>query len=183
MVNSFFANGNSALIAATRTWYAMGRIRLLPAAFERTSPRYASPVVGIVAQTLLTVLIALPLALGYGPATAFQLLATILTAVMLGIYIVINISSHRLLSAQASGRVQLVPASRPAGRRRRDPHPRAGRGGRRRVVGAEVRLPAAVPDQRGRPRVGIWFLIGLCLPGYLLRRHPDRVRDMDKVFD
>ena len=52
VVNSFFANGNSAQIAATRTWYAMGRIRLLPAAFERTSPRYESPVLGIVVQTL-----------------------------------------------------------------------------------------------------------------------------------
>lgn len=30
IVNSFFANGNSALIAATRTWYAMGRIELCP---------------------------------------------------------------------------------------------------------------------------------------------------------
>ncbi len=39
VVNSFFANGNSALIGTTRTWQAMGRIRLLPAQFERTHPR------------------------------------------------------------------------------------------------------------------------------------------------
>jgi hypothetical protein len=50
-------------------------------------------VIGIAAQTLLTVLIVLPLALGCGAATAFHLLATILTAVLLGIYIVTNISS------------------------------------------------------------------------------------------
>jgi hypothetical protein len=31
--------------------------------------------------------------------------------------------------------------------------------------------------------VGIWFLIGLIYLAYLLRRHPERVRDMDKVFD
>jgi len=93
VVNSFFANGNSALIASTRTWYAMGRIRLLPSQFSYTSPRHASPVVGIAVQSLMTVVIALPLALGYGPETAFELLATILSAVMIGIYIVINLSS------------------------------------------------------------------------------------------
>ena len=93
VVNSFFANGNSALIGATRTWQAMGRIRLLPAQFERTHPRYQSPVLGILVQSLLTLVVALPLALGYGPVPAYELLATVLTAVMLCIYIVINISS------------------------------------------------------------------------------------------
>jgi hypothetical protein len=46
-----------------------------------------------VVQTLATVVIASPLALGYGPVIAFELRATNLTAVMLCIYIVINIST------------------------------------------------------------------------------------------
>jgi amino acid transporter len=50
-------------------------------------------VLGIVVQSLLTLVVALPLALGYGPVPAYELLATALTAVMLCIYIVINISS------------------------------------------------------------------------------------------
>jgi amino acid transporter len=183
VVNSFFANGNSALIASTRTWYAMGRIRLLPAQFERTHPRYESPVVGIAAQTILTVVVALPLALGYGPATAFQLLATILTAVMLCIYIVINISTigyyTRKQRAEFNWFLHLVlPA-----------------------VGALVLLPvlaAAVgvgssalkfvsplpyPISEAGLAVGIWFAIGLVYLAYLLRRHPSRVHDMEKVFD
>ena len=31
--------------------------------------------------------------------------------------------------------------------------------------------------------VAIWFLIGVIYLAYLLRRYPERVRDMDKVFD
>jgi hypothetical protein len=31
--------------------------------------------------------------------------------------------------------------------------------------------------------VGIWFLIGIIYLAFLLRRYPERVRDMDKVFD
>jgi amino acid transporter len=183
VINSFFANGNSALIAATRTWYAMGRIRLLPAAFESTHPRYASPVVGIVTQTLLTVVIALPLALGYGPATAFQLLATILSAVMIGIYIVINISSigyylrkrrdefnwllHLVLPA--IGALILIPVLAAA-----------------LGVGSSVLKfvsPLPSPISYAGLAVGIWYVLGLAYLAYLLRRHPDRIRDMGQVFD
>ncbi len=183
LMNSFFANGNSALIASTRTWYAMGRIRLLPPAFERTHPRHSSPVVGIAAQTLLTPLIALPLALGYGPATTFQLLATILTAVMLGIYIVINISSigfytrkkrdefnwflHLVLPA--AGALILLPVLAAA----------VG-------VGSSVLKfvsPLPYPISEAGLAVGIWFVIGIAYLAYLLRAHPGRIADMDKVFE
>ncbi len=168
---------------ATRTWYAMGRIRLLPAAFERTSPRYESPVLGIVVQTLATVVIAFPLALGYGPVIAFELLATILTAVMLCIYIVINISTigYYLRKARdefnlllhlvlpAIGTVILIPALAAA----------VG-------VGSSVLKfvsPLPYPISEAGLVVGIWFLIGMIYLAYLLRRHPERVHDMDKVFD
>ncbi len=183
VVNSFFANGNSALIASTRTWYAMGRIKLLPTAFERTSRKYSSPVIGIAAQTLLTLVIALPLALGYGPATAFELLATILTAVMLGIYIVINISSigyylrkqraefnwflHLVLPAV--GALILIPVLAAA----------VG-------VGSSVLKfvsPLPYPISEAGLAVGIWFVIGLGYLVYLLSRHPDRIREMQEVFD
>jgi amino acid transporter len=183
VINSFFANGNSALIASTRTWYAMGRIKLLPTAFERTSRKYSSPVVGIAAQTLLTLIVALPLALDYGPATAFQLLATILTAVMLGIYIVINISSigyylrkqraefnwflHLVLPA--AGALILIPVLAAA----------VG-------VGSSVFKfvsPLPYPISQAGLAVGIWFVIGLGYLGYLLLRQPGRISEMAEVFD
>jgi amino acid transporter len=118
---------------------------------------------------VLTLVIALPLALGYGPATAFQLLATILTAVMLGIYIVINISSigfytrkkrdefnwflHLVLPA--AGALVLVP-----------------------VLAASVGVGSSVlkfvsplpsPLSEAGLAVGIWFVVGIGYLAYLLR--------------
>jgi len=161
----------------------MGRIRLLSTAFERTHPRYFSPVIGIVAQTLLTLVIALPLALGYGPAIAFQLLATILTAVMLGIYIIINLSSigyylrkqrsefnwflHLVLPL--AGALILIPVLAAA----------VG-------VGSSVLKfvsPLPYPISEAGLAVGIWFVIGIAYLGYLLSTHPDRIREMQDVFD
>jgi amino acid transporter len=183
IINSFFANGNSALIAATRTWYAMGRIDLLPSVFARTSRRHAAPVTGITVQTLLTVVIALPLGLHYGPATAFQLLATVLSAVMIGIYIVINISvigyyarkqraefnwlAHVVLPVVGS--LALLPVLAAAT-----------------GVGAswlKFVTPLPYPISQAGLAVGIWFAVGVVYLVYLAATHPGRVRDMEEVFD
>ena len=171
------------MVAATMKGSEVAWSRLLPAAFERTSPRYESPVLGIVVQTLATMVIAFPLALGYGLVIAFELLATILTAVMLCIYIVSNISTigYYLRKARdefnallhlvlpAIGTVILIPVLAAA----------VG-------VGSSVLKfvsPLPYPISYAGLVVGIWFLIGLIYLAYLLRRYPERVRDMDKVFD
>ncbi|MGO9219350.1 MAG: hypothetical protein ACLP5E_16540 [Streptosporangiaceae bacterium] len=106
-----------------------------------------------------------------------------LTAVMLCIYIVINISTigYYLRKARdefnlvlhlvlpAVGAVILIPVLAAA----------AG-------VGSSVLKfvsPLPYPISDAGLVVGIWFLIGIIYLAYLLRRHPERVRDMDKVFD
>jgi len=183
LINSFFANGNSALIAATRTWFAMGRIRLLPPVFAQTDRRHASPVAGIAAQSLLTVVIALPLGLNYGPATAFQLLATILSAVMMGIYIVINLSvigyyarrqraefnwlAHVVLPV--IGSLALLPVLAAA----------LGVGG----SWLKFVSPLPYPVSEAGLAVGIWFAVGVIYLVYLAARRPNRVQAMDEVFD
>ena len=43
--------------------------------------------------------------------------------------------------------------------------------------------PLPYPISEAGLVVGIWFLIGIIYLAYLLRRHPERVHDMDKVFD
>jgi amino acid transporter len=183
IINSFFANGNSALVASTRTWYAMGRIRVFPSAFERTHKRYASPVVGILVQSLATVVIALPLALNYGPTEAFSLLATILSAVMICIYIVVNISSfgyywrrqrsefnwfmHFVIPLVSS--LILIPVLFSA-------------------LGLKTSLfkfvsPLPYPINRAGIVVVIWFAIGIIYLAYLWVAHRDRVTEMSAVFE
>jgi hypothetical protein len=43
--------------------------------------------------------------------------------------------------------------------------------------------PLPYPISEAGLAVGIWFLIGLGYLAYLLVTHPDRIRNMDQVFD
>jgi amino acid transporter len=183
IVNSFFANGNSALIASTRTWYAMGRIKVFPSSLARTNAKHETPTVGILVQGLLTLVLALPLALKFGPVDAFEILATILSAVMIGIYVVINISSfgyywrrkrdefnwllHFVIPLVSS--VILIPVLASA-----------------LGIGSSVFKfvsPLPYPISVAGVVVIIWFIIGLVYLAYLLWRHPDRIKDMGKVYE
>ncbi|HET6770493.1 MAG TPA: APC family permease [Actinomycetota bacterium] len=92
IVNSAIANSNAGANAATRTWYAMGRIRLLPAFLSRVHPQWKSPHVAVLGQFAVGIGIPLWLGFQFDPATAFGLIATILVAVIVAIYIAVNVA-------------------------------------------------------------------------------------------
>lgn len=92
IVNSAIANSNAGANAATRTWYAMGRIRLLPAALALVHPRWKSPHIAVIGQFIVGIAIPLWLGFQFEPAVAFGLIATILVAVVVAIYIVVNVA-------------------------------------------------------------------------------------------
>ena len=92
IVNSAIANANSGSNAATRTYFAMGRIRLFPAVFARVHPKWQSPHVAVIGQFIVTVAVSLILGFVYDPLTAFILVATIITVVFIPIYMVVNLS-------------------------------------------------------------------------------------------
>jgi amino acid transporter len=90
IVNSAIANSNAGANAATRTWFAMGRIRLLPGMLARIHPRYRSPHVAVVLQFIIGLAVPLWLGFQFDPLTAFGLVATIIVAVVVAIYIAVN---------------------------------------------------------------------------------------------
>jgi amino acid transporter len=90
--NSAIANSNAAANAATRTWYAMGRIRVLPAGLSATHPRHRSPHVAVTLQFLVGLAAALGLGFAFSPLEAFVLIATVVTAVIILIYMAVNIA-------------------------------------------------------------------------------------------
>jgi amino acid transporter len=92
IVNSAIANSNAGANAATRTWFAMGRIRLLPAMMASIHPRWRSPHVAVFVQFLLGLAIPLWLGFQFDPITAFGLVATIIVAVVVAIYIAVNLA-------------------------------------------------------------------------------------------
>jgi amino acid transporter len=91
--NSAIANSNAAANAATRTWFAMGRIRLLPRMLAATHPRWHSPHVAVVVQFVVGVAAALILGFVYEPIPAFIFIATVVTAVVILIYIAVALST------------------------------------------------------------------------------------------
>jgi amino acid transporter len=93
IANSAIANANAAANATTRTWYAMGRIRLLPRAFAHIHPRWQSPDVAVIAQFVVGVVLTLWLGAKYGPfPTAFLLVATIDVAIIIAIYMLVDLA-------------------------------------------------------------------------------------------
>ncbi|MBX6356668.1 MAG: APC family permease [Micromonosporaceae bacterium] len=93
IVISAIANSNAGANASTRTWYALGRARILTAMLTETHPRWRSPYVGVLVQFAIALLIALPLGFIYDPyPTAFGLVGTAVTVVIILIYIVLNLA-------------------------------------------------------------------------------------------
>jgi amino acid transporter len=90
IVNSAIANSNAGANAATRTWFAMGRIRLLPSLLAQVHPRWKSPHVAVTLQFLIGIGIPLWLGFQFEPLTAFGFVATIIVGVVLAIYIAVN---------------------------------------------------------------------------------------------
>jgi amino acid transporter len=182
ILNSTFANANAGTLATTRTWFAMARIGLLPAPLAKIHPRWNSPYVGVIVQLVLTLVVGLPVGLKYGPTTAFVFMATILTGVMIAIYMVFNLSCiFYYLRRQRSefnvllhlvipvlGILAFIPAWLTA-----------------LGIGSSFLkfvTPLAYPSSLTGPIIGIWFVIGLGVLAYLYARHPERLPEMKRVF-
>jgi amino acid transporter len=90
--NSAIANSNAAANAATRTWYAMGRIRVLPAGLAAIHRTHRSPHVAVLLQLVVGLAAALGLGFAFSPLEAFILIATVVTAVIILIYMAVNIA-------------------------------------------------------------------------------------------
>ncbi len=182
ILNSTFANGNAGTLATTRTWFAMGRVGVLPRPLAATHPRYRSPYVGVIVQFVLTLAIGLPLGIHFGPVTTFALLATVLTGIMIAIYIVFDLSCImyylRFARSEFNWFLHLVVP----------------------VLGILVFLPAwftalgigksvlkfvsplSYPVSETGLIIGIWYLLGVAALIYLYIRHPARLPKMQQVF-
>jgi amino acid transporter len=93
VVNSALANGNAGVAASTRGVFALGRARMLPARFGEVHPLHRTPHVAVAAQTGLTVVLAVALGALAGVTNGFSLLATIVTILVIVIYMLVCVSS------------------------------------------------------------------------------------------
>jgi amino acid transporter len=180
IVNSTIANSNAGSNAATRTMFAMGRVRILPHVLSQVHPRFRSPYIAVYVQLVVGVGVALGLGFAFDPITAFGLVATIAVVLFIPIYIVVNLSSLLYYARKRPHEFNwvlhgVVP-----------------------VVGILFFIPAefaaaGIPIFKFIPQLtsplsyaglvaGIWMLFGLVYLIVLYNRNAQRVADTGKVF-
>jgi amino acid transporter len=183
VLNSNFAGQNAFSNAATRTWFALARIHVLPAALSRTHPRWQSPRNAILTQFVFTLTFGATFGAIFGPVNGFVLLATLGTIVPIGVYMLINVSCyvyylryrrqefrwviHAVLPL--IGTAFFVPVILTA----------LGLGSR--VLPFVKPLP--YPISLCGKILGAWYFLGAIYLVFLLRRHPERLIETSKIYE
>jgi amino acid transporter len=182
VLNSNFAGQNAFSNAATRTWYAMARIHLLPSALSRTHSRWRSPHLAVLTQFAYTLALGAIFGGLFGPVNGFILLATLCTTIPIAVYMLINVSCmayylryrreefnwlvHGVLPLV--GTIFLVPVVLTA----------LG------LAGSMLKFvtPLPYPISLCGPILGVWYFLGVIYLAYLLARHPERLEETTRIF-
>jgi amino acid transporter len=181
-VISAFASQNAIATAASRTWFAMARIGVLPLKLANTHPTWKSPHIAVIAEFVLTLVLGSVAALCFGPLDAAYLLGTVGFSIMFGIYILINIScamyfwrerrnEFRWLRHGAipiMGAALLIPILMAA----------TGTG----TSALKFVSPLPYPLNLTGTILAVWFGIGLAYLLYLAQQRPKRLQDMTQIF-
>jgi len=180
IVNSTVANSNAGVNVASRTAFAMGRVRAFPAVFAGVSERHRSPLAAIVVGSVVSIAIMLGLGFAYGPSTGFAMIGTALVILLVGIYLVVNVACIGYFARRARGLSRVtnvvvpviaVVAFIPAWLS----------GAGIKAPGLSFISPLAAPDSYMGPAAGIWMILGIGYLAYLFARHPRRVTDVALV--
>ncbi len=180
LLNSNAACANGGGLASTRTQWAMGRIRVLPSVFGRTSRKWGSPYVAVLVSFGGGLALALWLGEQYTPLTAFALIGTIITGAVVPIYIAVNLAcivyfwrEHRSefnvlkhLLFPVLGIVLFVPAF---------------------FTDLGITLfkfisPLTYPLSLAGIVVAAWYALGVAVLVFFAIRHPGRIAATAKVF-
>src|SRR5450759_815928 len=89
ILNSALANANAGVNAASRVLYAMGRTNTLPGPLAHIHARFRTPDIAIIFTIIVGVVCTLLPGIYYGPTVAFGLLGTIITILILVVYMAI----------------------------------------------------------------------------------------------
>lgn len=92
IINSTLANAIAGTNVFTRTAYAFGRAGVFPKSLARLNAKHRSPQNALIVQLIMGLVIALGLGAHYGATTAFGIVATGLTAVVVIVYAVTNLA-------------------------------------------------------------------------------------------
>lgn len=180
IINSTLANSNAGVNVASRTSFAMGRIRAFPPLLARVSERHRSPVAAVAAGSVISLAVMLGLGFGYDPGTAFGMIGTALVILLVGIYLVVNLACIGYFARRAHGfslvSHLLVPV---IGVAAFIPAWLAGAGIK--APGLSFIAPLTPPYSYMGPAAAIWMILGTIYLGYLYLRQPQRVADVGLI--
>jgi amino acid transporter len=180
IINSTLANSNAGVNVASRTAFAMGRVRAFPPAFSRVSERHRSPVLAIAAGTAISIAVMLGLGFGYDPVTAFGMIATALVILLVGIYLVMNVACIGYFARRSHGFSFISHLIIPVlGIAAFIPAWLAGAGIK--APGLSFITPLSAPLSYMGPAAGIWMVIGVIYLVYLYARHRQRIVDVGLI--
>lgn len=180
IINSTLANANAGTNVSTRMSYALARVNVFPRALAKISPRFKTPGTASITQLVVTVAATLFLGLEYNPINGFAVDGTIITIVVIAVYILMNLASlvyflrferehfgifiHGVVPIL--GMIVLVPAL---------------------LAGAGIpafsfisALPA--PISYAGPIVGVWMILGIGFLFYKRARTPGAIGAISEVF-
>ncbi len=180
IINSTLANSNAGVNVASRTSFAMGRIRAFPSLFARVSERHRSPVVAISIGTVISLAIMLGLGFRYSPTTAFGMIGTALVILLVGIYLVVDVACIGYFARRGHGfklvSHLLVPI---LGIAAFIPAWLAGAGIK--APGLSFIAPLTAPYSYMGPAAAIWMILGIIYLLFLHALAPRRVVDVGLV--
>src|SRR6266513_994969 len=175
VLNSAIANSNAGANAATR-------VGLLPRVLARIHPRFKTPYWAVNVQAAGGIVLAVALGtLAGGPLPAFALLGTLAGIIVVGIYILTNLSNLVYYLREQRGEFNIlwngiVP-----------------------ILGSLIFLPALAaalgidfanlgivplssPANLAPLIIGVWMVVGIALLIYFASRQPDRITQTGRVF-
>jgi amino acid transporter len=173
ILNSALANSNAGVNAATRVLYAMGRVKTLPGALAHINIRFRTPDIAIIFTMIVGVVFTLWPGFVYGPGNAFALLGTIITILILVVYMAACLSVPFFYSREHPNEFNVV----------------------RHVVVPVIPFivlifpiiaqfyPApAFPLSLAGPICAGWFVLGLIVVTYLSLSAPQSLEASNKVY-
>jgi amino acid transporter len=181
IVNSTLANSNAGVNVASRTAFAMGRIKAFPPLFSAVSVRHRSPLNAIVLGTVISLAVMLGLGIHYGPTEAFAMVGTALVILLVAIYILMNAACFGFFARSRDHKFKIVshliiPV---LGIAVFVPAWCAGAGVK--IAGVSWISPLPAPLSYMGPAVGVWMVIGLAYLVYLYLAHPQRIVDVGLI--
>src|SRR3954453_16399670 len=172
--NSIAANSNAAVNAATRVFYALARNGLAPRQLGHTHPEYKPPHIAIVWMSVFALVLALAVGAIWDPLTGFAMIATAAVPVVILVYMLVSAGCivHYAVRRRAPFN-PLLHLVLPAAGMVLFFFP---------LYYQFYKAPPTYPIKAANWFALAWTVIGIGLTFWIVRRHPDRLRDVDRVY-